>query len=90
MVELVEILETKKEGDSDLYFFIVEYKGNRYKVLYKDIWVGDNSKGCICEGIWDNDGNEIYNLFDKKNNGRVSIEFDDGIEELFWDSVYGN
>ena len=43
MVELIEILEKRKDGDSDEYYFTVSYKGNNYKVMFKDWWFGNRN-----------------------------------------------
>ena len=59
MVELIEILEKRKDGDSDEYYFTVSYKGNKYKVMFKDWWFGNRNSGCSYEKVWDSQGKEI-------------------------------
>tara|TARA_B100001175_G_scaffold141800_1_gene120368 strand:- start:1098 stop:1340 length:243 start_codon:yes stop_codon:yes gene_type:complete len=80
MVELIEILDKRKDGDSDEYYFTVEYNGNKYKVMFKDWWFGNRNTGCSCENVWDNEGKKI----------EIDNEFDNKLNDLFWNSIYGN
>lgn len=91
MVELIEILDKRKDGDSDEYYFTVSYKGNKYKVMFKDWWFGNKNKGCYCENIWDSDGNELYKLVPEKREIIIDDfnKFDMELDDLFWSGVYG-
>ena len=91
MVELIEILDKRKDGDRDEYYFTVSYKGNKYKVMFKDWWFGNKNKGCYCENIWDSDGNELYKLVPEKREIIIDDfnKFDMELDDLFWSGVYG-
>ena len=80
MIELIEILEKRKDGDSDEYYFLVSYKGNKYKVMFKDWWFGNRNSGCSYEKVWDSQGKEI----------EIDNEFDIKLDDLFWSCVYGD
>ena len=80
MIELIEILEKRKDGDSDEYYFLVSYKGNKYKVMFKDWWFGNRNSGCSYEKVWDSQGKEI----------EIDNEFDVKLDDLFWNCVYGD